>query len=97
MRERDRTGKTALHYCAENATADIVQLLLVTQQQQQQFIGPNAAVATSHNAFAAASALESLLNAADEEGYTVTFNLLTIIVLFSFDLTLSYVTCSVLI
>ena len=89
MRERDRTGKTALHYCAENATADIVQLLLVTQQQQQQFIGPNAAaVTTSHNAFAAASALESLLNAADEEGYTVTLNSLTIsIITFTFDCT----------
>ena len=65
VRERDRTGKTALHYCAENATADIVQLLLLTQQQQ---FGPTAAPTTTTNA---ASAFESFLNAADEEGYTV--------------------------
>ena len=52
VRERDRTGKTALHYCAENATADIVQLLLLTTQPQEQ-------------------QLESLLDAADDDGYTV--------------------------
>ena len=51
VRVRDRTGKTALHYCAENATADIVQLLLLTTQPQEQ--------------------LESLLDAADDDGYTV--------------------------
>ena len=44
MRDRDRTGKTALHYCAENSSSECGELLLNTEP--------------------------SLINAADDEGYT---------------------------
>ena len=44
MWERERTGKTALHYCTESSSTDCIQQLL--------------------------KASPSLVNAADEEGYT---------------------------